>query len=278
MKNKFIIITGATSGIGKVAAIELAKVGAIIVFTSRDETKGEKVKEEIIAQSNNQDVEMMVCDLASFASIRSFCDAFKKKHDHLHVLINNAGIWELKRNLSQDGIELTLAVNHLAPFLMTNLLLDTIKANAPARVINVSSGLHFYGNVKFDDLEGEKSFNGSRAYCHSKLMNVLFTKELARKLQGSGVTVNSMHPGVVATSLSRNFHPVWRGMTKLFFISPQKGAETLIYLATSPEVEGLTGKYFYKKRAAKYSKKADDDAVASRLWQVSEDYVRDYLK
>lgn len=277
MKNRIIIITGATSGIGKETAIDLAKSGAKVVFTARDMKRGALVKQEIIDRSNSKDVEMMFCNLASFASIRSFCDAFKSKYNRLHVLINNAGIWELKRNFSQDDIELTLAVNHLAPFLMTNLLLETLKASTPSRIINVSSRLHFHGRVKFDNLEGEKFFNGSRAYCHSKLMNLIFTQELARRLDGSGVMVYSMHPGVVATRLSRNFNPVWRGLTRLFFISPIKGAETLIYLATSPEVDGVTGKYFYKKREAKYSKKADDEVVASRLWQVSEDYVKDYL-
>jgi NAD(P)-dependent dehydrogenase (short-subunit alcohol dehydrogenase family) len=273
MKDKICLITGGTSGIGKETALALAKMGAILVLPSRNPEKGEQVKQEIISKSGNQQVEVMECDLASFASIRSFAKDFIRKYSQLHVLLNNAGVWKTERKESKDGIELTFATNHLAPFLLTNLLLDVLMQSAPSRIINVSSGAHYAGRLNFEDLELKKSYNHIKAYNQSKVANVLFTRELASRLAGTGVTVNALEPGLVDTPLFENMGKVAQWIVGLIAKSPAKGAETNIYLASSPELEGVTGQYFKNKRRKRPAPQARNDESASRLWRVSEQYV-----
>lgn len=272
IKGKTAIITGATSGLGRVTAMTLARRGAELVLPVRSTEKGEALKKEIRDKTGNASVEVMSCNLASMNSIRQFAEAFREKHDRLHILINNAGIWEMKRRQSDDGIEMNFAVNHLAPFLLTNLLIDIIKASAPARIINVSSMIHKQARMKFDDLEGKKRWNRMQAYAQSKLANILFTKKLARDLKGSGILVNCLHPGVVNTNLFDQMPAFSRKIFELFMISPEKGAQTTIYLATSPLINGISGEYFAKGKMAKTTRHAQDMKVADRLWEVSEVY------
>lgn len=272
MKGKIVLITGATSGIGKETAIGLAKLGANIVFTARNLQNGEMTKDEIIKNSHNNKLDFIYCDLASFESIQSCCDEFKAGYDQLHVLINNAGIWNSKRRESKDGIEETFAVNYLAPFLMTNLLLDVLKKSRPSRIINVSSQAH-KGTINFDDIEFKKSYSGWKTYSHSKLAIILFTKLLAKKLEGTGVTANCVHPGMVATNLGRDSNIISRTIFRWFGKDPEKGAETTIYLASSPEVENITGEYFADKKIKQSSAESNDMAMAEKLWDVSAKYA-----
>lgn len=272
MKDRKVLITGATSGIGKETAIGLGKLGASLVFTTRDLEKGKRVRDEIIAASGNGDVEFLYCDLASFESIRKCCDEFKARHDRLHVLINNAGVWDRRRRVSKDGIENMFAVNYLAPFLMTPLLLDTLKGSTPSRIINLTSGLHS-GTINFDDIESEKSFSGFKVYRQSKLAVILYTRLLAKKLEGSGVTVNCLAPGMVATNLGRDAGRFSRAMFRLLGKKSEKGAETPIFLASSQDVENVSGEYFSKKAVKRSSEESYDIELAERLWALSETYV-----
>jgi len=272
LKDKIVLITGATSGIGKETAIGAAKLGGTIVFTTRNMQKGELTKDEIVKASNNKKVDFFYCDLTSFDSIRSCCDQFKAKYGQLQVLINNAGVWESKRKVSKDGIESTFAVNYLAPFLMTNLLLDGLKKGAPSRIINLTSGYHG-GTIHFEDIEFKRSFSGRKAYRQSKLAMILFTKLLAEKLEGTGVTVNCVNPGFTSTNLARELNFVLRAFFKLFGKDPKKGAETSVYIASSPEVENITGQYFVNKKIRQSSKESNDIEVAKKLWDSSVEYV-----
>jgi len=272
MKGKVVLITGATSGIGKAAALALARQGATVVFTSRDEAKGKAVQKELSDATSNPNIEMLPCDLASLQSIRQFCDEFRRRHDRLDVLINNAGVWTYKRQVSKEGIELTLAVNVLAPFLMTDLLLDLLKKSAPSRIVSTSSGLH-YGTINFEDMEAKK-FNGARAYRQSKLGLLLFTRLLAKRLEGSGVTVNAMLPGMVKTDLGREAGGFSRAMFKMMGTTPEKGADTIVYLASSPELEKVTGECFVKRMVKKTSKESCNMALAQRFWDVCEEYLK----
>jgi NAD(P)-dependent dehydrogenase (short-subunit alcohol dehydrogenase family) len=276
MKGRICLITGATSGIGKETAFALAKLGATIVFTARDIKKGEEIRDQLRTLSSNEMIEVLECELSSLQSVRDFCDGFRSKYDRLHVLINNAGTWEKERKLSKDGIENTFAINHLAPFLMTNLLLDIMKKSAPARIVSVSSGLHG-GTIDFEDLEFKRRFRGMSAYRQSKLANMLFIKELARRLQGTGVTANCLMPGFVATGLSRNSGAVSRAFVKILASSPEKGAETPIFLASSPEAEGISGQCFRKKRIAKTSRESNNQVLASKLWALSLKYSERWM-
>jgi NAD(P)-dependent dehydrogenase (short-subunit alcohol dehydrogenase family) len=276
MEGRICLITGATSGIGKETALALAKLGATVVFTARDIKKGEEIRDQFRALSRNEMIEVLECDLSSLQSVRDCCARFRSKYDRLHVLLNNAGTWEKERKLSKDGIENTFAVNHLAPFLMTNLLLDIMKKSAPARIVSVSSGLHG-GTIDFDDVEFTRRFRGMSAYRQSKLADILFIKELARRLQGTCVTANCLMPGFVATGLSRNSHAVSRAFVKILASSPEKGAETPIYLASSPEVEIISGECFKKKRIAKTSRESNDPVLASKLWDLSVKYAQKWM-
>ena len=251
-------------------------MGATVVIVGRDAQKTSQVVEEIRAASGNKNVDSLLADLSSQQEVRRLANEFKSKYSQLHVLLNNAGAVFMQRQLSVDGIEMTFALNHLAYFLLTNLLLDTIKASAPARIINVSSDAHTSGKIEFDNLQGERNYS-PRAYDNSKLANILFTMELARRLEGTGVTVNALHPGFVATGFAKNNGKVIAALVSIFAPlvarSPAKGAETSIYLASSPSVEGITGKYFYNSQVIPAAPQATDMVVARKLWDVSAEMV-----
>ncbi len=267
------MVTGANSGIGRAMSLALAKMGATLVMVCRDARKGDEALNAVRTESKNSSVTLMFADLSSLHSVRNLVEEFKEKYQKLHVLINNAGVYLAKCSITEDGIERTFATNHLGPFLLTNLLLPVIKASAPARIINVSSSAHLRASMNFDDLEGEKHYNGFNAYSLSKLENILFTYELARKLEGSGVTVNCFHPGVVRTNLGRDstgLLPLFFRAMRAFLLSPEQGAETGVYLAASKEVENVTGKYFAKKRVTKSSSESYDEDKARKLWKISE--------
>jgi NAD(P)-dependent dehydrogenase (short-subunit alcohol dehydrogenase family) len=278
MDGKIVMVTGATSGIGKITAEELARMGATVVAVGRDPARSEEAIRDIKAKSGSQNVHLLLADFASQRSIRKLAEDFKARWDKLHVLVNNAGVTVTRRALTEDGLETTFAVNHLGYFLLTNLLLDVLKASAPARIVNVSSAAHSQGRVNFEDLQGEKKWGALGSYSNSKLANILFTYELARRLEGTGVTANCLHPGVIpGTALAREMPKalvkVAEVLGKIFFfvISVEEGARTQIYLASSPEVAGVTGKYFIKSAEARSSKASRDTAAAARLWEVSEE-------
>lgn len=270
---KKVLITGGTDGIGKVTALELAKLGAHVIIIGRNPQKTEQTVREIRELTHNPRVDFLIADLSEQEQVRRVAAEYRHRYDQLHVLINNAGAFFAKRELTADGLEKTFALNHLAYFLLTHLLLDLLTKSAPARIINVSSAAHFGGKINFDDLNAEKSYSGWGAYSNSKLMNVLFTYQLARRLQGSGVTVNCLHPGFVATQFGKNNGGlIGLGLSlvqRVGAISPEQGAETTLYLATSPEVEGITGRYFDQKKAVESSKMSQDEETARRLWEIS---------
>lgn len=278
MQDKIGLITGATNGIGKAAALALARQGMTLVIVGRSPAKTQAVRDEIRAASGNERVEMIVADLSAMAEVRRAADEFLARFDRLDVLMNNAGAVFSERRETVDGYEMTFALNHLSYFLLTNLLLERLKASAPARIINVSSGAHRGATINFDDLHLRQGYGlgGFRAYSQSKLANILFTYELARRLAGSGVTANAMHPGFVATGFGHNNPGLMSAVVKLlhrFALTPEQGADTLVYLATAPEVEGVTGQYFEKRRAVRSSAVSYDESVARRLWEVSESLV-----
>ncbi len=272
LKGKVVLITGATSGLGKETARELARLGATIVFTTRDDEKGKETLEELQRTSGNKDIHVLFCDLASFDSIRACCDEYKSKFERLDVLINNAATWDYTRRLSKDGIENIFATNFLAPFLMTHLLLNLLKKSSPSRIINLTSGLHS-GIINFKDIEFKQKFSGFKAYRQSKLGVILFTRLLAKKLKGTQVTVNCVHPGINRTKLGRDAGRISQAVFKMMGKDPKIGAQTSIYLASSPEVEGVTGEYFYKKEKKESSKESYDMEMAKSLWDASVRYV-----
>lgn len=277
MHGKICLVTGATNGIGKATAQALAQMSATVVIVGRDAQKAAKVTGEIRAASDNQNVDWLLADLSSQQDIRRLAAEFKSKYPHLHVLLNNAGGTFMTRQLSVDGIEMTFALNHLAYFLLTNLLLEPMKASAPARIINVSSDAHSGGKIDFDNLQGERSYSSFGPYGNSKLANILFTTELARRLEGTGVTVNALHPGLTSTGFGKNnpgfFMKIMGAVVPLIGRSPEKGAETSIYLASSPEVQSITGKYFVDCKVTQPAPQAADSAVAKKLWDVSAEMV-----
>ena len=270
---KLILVTGGTSGIGKETIKKLALTGATVIFTARDVEKGEETKKEIIKETGNNNIDYLICDLASFISIRECAEEFIKRYQRLDVLINNAGVLSQEKQGSTDGIELNFAVNYLAPFLLTNLLLPLLKRNVPSRVINVSSSMHKEGEINFEDLESKKSFDKYKAYAQSKLALILFTKKLAKDINGSGVTVNALHPGVVGTEMTmqnvRKMNPIAAFIYKRTLLTTAQGAETSVYLATSPDVANVSGEYFVNKKIAHASPLASDIAVADKLWGIS---------
>jgi NAD(P)-dependent dehydrogenase (short-subunit alcohol dehydrogenase family) len=276
MDGRICLITGGTSGIGKSTAQELARLGATVIIVGRDAQKTAQVVAEIRAASGNKNVDSLLADLSSQQEVRNLAIEFKRKYTHLHVLLNNAGAIFMQRQLSVDGIEMTFALNHLAYFLLTHLLLDMMKASAPARIISVASDAHSGGKIEFDNLQGERNY-GSNAYGNSKLANILFTMELARRLEGTGVTANALHPGLVSTGFGQNnpglLIKIIRAVVPFIARSPEKGAETPIYLASSPAVENISGKYFYDSQVIPPAPHATDMAVAGKLWAVSADMV-----
>ena len=274
MQGKVCIVTGANSGIGKATALGLAQMGATVVMVSRNKVKGEEAQNEIKEKSGNDAIDLMLADLSSQESIRQLAENFQQHYEQLHVLINNAGVVNLTRRETSDEYEMMFAVNYLAPFLLTNLLLEKLKASAPARIINVSSDSHEAGYIEMEDLQSEKQYKFMRSYGQSKLAVVLFTYELARRLQGTGVTANCLHPGFVATNIGQNgVGSIGRGITKLIFsmlgISPEEGAKTSIYLASSPEIEGVTGKYFVKSIPVRSAPISYDETLQRQLWEES---------
>lgn len=282
MQGKVCLITGATLGIGKATAQALADRGATLTIIGRNPQKVTATVAELRASRGNAAVEGLVADLSSQAEVRRVTGEFLNRHDRLHVLINNAGGMFFSRHETVDGLEYTFALDHLAYFLMTNLLLDTLKASgapdAKARVVSVSSMAHQGAQINFDDLQGAKSYGAWRAYGQAKLANILFTHELARRLAGSNVTANCLHPGFVASGFAmNNLGGVIRSTARLVIrpiqISPEQGAQTSVYLATSPDVEGVSGEYFSKSKIARSSAASYDDAAAKRLWEVSDQLV-----
>lgn len=278
LSGKTILITGATSGIGEHAALELARMGAGLVLLCRNPDKAEAVRERIAREAGNDQIETLVADLASLGQVREAAEQFLASGRPLHVLLNNAGVLSRKRVATEDGHEIMFGVNHLAPFLLTHLLRERLQASAPARVVTVASGAHRYarGGLPMDDLGSERGYSMLRVYGQSKLANILFTRELARRFEGSGVTANCLHPGVVATGLFTSQGAVPRLLTavgSLFMLSPAEGARTLVYLCASPEVEGVSGKYFIKCREVEPGTAARDDAAARALWEASEELV-----
>lgn len=272
MSGKVCLVTGGTSGIGYVTARELAKVEANVVITARSEEKGKRSVEKLRAESGNSKINALIADFSFQSQVRKLVEEFKRQYDRLDVLINNAGAIYFRRTLTQDGIEMTFAANQLAPFLLTNLLLERLVSSAPARVVNVASNAHEGHVINFDDLEGERNYSFMNAYGQSKLANVMFTYELDRRLAGSEVTVNAVHPGYVGTNMGGNngwlvrlFLPI----NRLWAIDVDQGAETVIYLASSPEVDGVSGKYYYQNKAVPSSPYSHDENAAKRLWEVS---------
>ncbi len=277
-KSSVVLITGANSGMGKATSIELAKTGAVIVMLCRNSERGEEALKAVRTSSGNNSVELMLCDLGSLKSVRDFCSEFKSKYQRLNVLINNAGIILPGYHQTTDGYELQFGVNHLGHFLLTKELLSLLLAAAPARIINVASGAHKIGKIHFEDVNLKKNYTVWRAYAQSKLANILFTYELAKKLQGTGVTVNCLHPGAVATSMGINrdtgFGTFITRMLRPFFQTSEKGSETAVYLAVSHDIEGISGKYFYRKKSVPSSKRSYDKIAAEKLWDLSEKIVQ----
>jgi retinol dehydrogenase-12 len=282
MKGKTVVITGGNTGIGKEAAVGLAERGAHVIITSRDPARGEAAVAEIRERTGaDGEVEVMALDLASLASIREFAAEVGRRVDRLDVLLNNAGAVLLQRQVTADGFERTFGVNHLGHFMLTDLLLDQLRASAPARVVNVSSRAHKTAKtgLDFDDLQAERKYQPFLVYGRSKLANIYFTRELARRVQGTGITTNSLHPGFVRSDFGRD-GDLGRGLgvgitiaQRLFAIGPERGARTSIYLASSPDVNDVSGKYFVRCKPAAISKAAADDDAARRLWTASEELV-----
>lgn len=274
LAGKTCLVTGATNGIGRVSARALAKMGAKLFLVARDPQRAEETRAEIARAVPNADVRIILADLSSQAEVRRAAADFLATGEPLHVLLNNAGVTQLTRSETVDGIETTFAVNHLGYYLLTRLLLERIRASAPARIVNVASDAHrFGGPLDFDDLGATKKFTWMGVYGRSKLANILFTRELARRLEGTGVTVNALHPGAVRTGLGMNNDaPIMKLLVALarpFMRSPEKGAETSIWACSAPELAKVSGRYFSDRREREPNAIAQDDAAAKRLWDVS---------
>ncbi|HEC43838.1 MAG TPA: SDR family oxidoreductase [Bacteroides sp.] len=273
MKDKTVLVTGGTSGIGRAAANELARLGARVVITYRDKAKGEATLKEIRQATGSDQVYMLEVDLASLASVRRLADAFRKDFKQLDVLINNAGGYFGYRRTTAEGYEYTFGVNHLSHFLLTNLLKDLL-VEGKSRIVNVSSAAQAPGHINFDDLMLEKKFAGFRAYAQAKLANIIFSYELDRRWGKTGITANAVHPGAVGTNFGYDARPAIKFLIKLgkpFLKTPRQGADTVVYLASSPEVEGISGKYFARRKQLKSNAESYDQQVWTRLWEVSEE-------
>ena len=273
MAGKLCLVTGATAGIGKITATALASQGAELVIHGRNQEKAEITVNQIKTETGNHQVSYLLADFSDLDQVRELAKNFQDRYDCLHLLVNNAGGFFNKRTPTPYGVELTFLVNHLAPFLLTHLLLDPLKESEPSRIINVSSEAHRQDLMDFENLDFKKGYFGIKAYARSKLANILFTYELARRLEGTGVTVNALHPGHIATDIWKtNFGvigPALKRIMGLFSLTPEEGAENSIFLASSPEVEGIHGKYFIKNEPAQSSSTSYDEEIASRLWKLS---------
>jgi NAD(P)-dependent dehydrogenase (short-subunit alcohol dehydrogenase family) len=273
MRGRVALVTGVTSGIGKVTALALAKRGASLVCVCRDKTRSDAAIAEIKAVSGNTDVQLMLADLSSQSSIRELSAELHRTRPKLHVLVNDAGVVIPERRVTVDGLENTFALNHLGYFLLTRLLLDLLRSSAPARIVNVASEAERMGKIDFDDLQMERGYSPFGAYCRSKLANIMFTYELARRLEGTNVTVNAVHPGPVRTRFGEELGGLWGvaiWLFRPFMRSPEKGAETVIHLASSPDVEGMTGLYWSDRKPMRSIPLSYDEAIQKRLWEVSE--------
>jgi retinol dehydrogenase-12 len=272
MAGKVVLVTGATGGIGQVTARSLAGMGATVVVNGRDPQKTSTTVQSIRSQTGNESVDGLVADLSSQSQIKKLAEDFRARYDRLDVLVNNAGAIIMKREESVDGIEMTFALNHLNYFLLTHQLLDMLRASKPSRIVNVSSEAHRGARLNFDDLENRQGYTGWKAYGQSKLANIYFTYSLSATLENSGVTANVLHPGFVATNFGRSnggfFSPLFK-IIQMGAITPEEGAQTSIYLASSPEVAEVTGKYFVKSTAVSSSAVSYDKAAARKLWDVS---------
>ncbi len=268
MNGKVCVVTGASAGIGKETAKALAAMGATTALVCRNKERGDAAMAEISQAFPNANTQLFLADLSSQKQVRRVAEELSRAFPKIDVLVNNAGVIENNRRVTEDGLEMTFATNHLAYFLLTNLLLPNLKAAAPSRTVSVSSAAHYGATLHFDDLQNQKEYNGWRAYGQSKLANILFTFELARRLDGTGVTATCLHPGVIGTQLFRNLG-LLNAVAGLFLVSPEKGAATTIYLASSPDVEGVTGKYFDDKKIKEPSSAAQNIADAKQLWDVS---------
>ncbi|HEX9133276.1 MAG TPA: SDR family oxidoreductase [Ktedonobacteraceae bacterium] len=267
LQGKVCMVTGANSGIGKATALGLAKLGATVEMACRDQGRGDAARTEIQAASGNTAVEVALVDLSSQDSIRAMVADFMARHSRLDVLVNNAAVFKPARTVTPDGLETMFATNHLGPFLLTNLLLDTLRASASARILTVTAPSTT--RLNFDDLQGEKRFRPLIAFGASKMCNLLFTYELARRLKESGITVNAVHPGVVKSSLMKDAPLPVRWLTRLVGRSPEEAAETLVYLASSPEVAGVTGTFFKDKQPIHSNAYSHDQKVQRHLWDIS---------
>jgi NAD(P)-dependent dehydrogenase (short-subunit alcohol dehydrogenase family) len=274
MNGKICLVTGATSGIGKVTATALAAQGAQVILTGRNQAKTEQTVRQIRSQTGNPSVQYLLADFSDLDQVREMAGLFNQRYSRLDVLVNNAGAFFNTRQETPYGVEMTLLVNHLAPFLLTNLLLKTIQSSAPARIVNVASDAHPYDTLDFDDLSFKRGYFGFKAYARSKLANVLFTYELARRLDPGAVTVNALHPGHIATDIWKtNFSfigPALKWIMGFFSLTPEQGADNTIYLASSPSVAGITGKYFVKREPAPSFPLSYDEKIAQQLWDLSE--------
>lgn len=274
LSGKAALVTGANQGIGKVSALELARMGAAVTMVCRSEPKGRAALEEIVAAVKGATVELIVGDVSSLASMREIARRFLDGHDRLDILLNNAGVLATSRRESEDGFEHTFATNHLGYFYLTHLLRPTIEETRGARIVSVSSEAHRRGAIDFDDLQGRKRWSAIGSYAASKLANVLFTRELARRLVGTGVTANCLHPGVIGSGFASTDGGIAALLARLarpFLATTEDGAKTQVYLCSSPDVEGVTGKYFDKCKERMPSRAAQDDATARDLWAVSEE-------
>ncbi len=272
-KSRTIVVTGATSGIGRATAVGLAKLDSRLILVGRDAGRAEESVAEIRSATGRKDVEIVLGDFASQAELRRVADEILARTQAIHVLVNNAGVTMLKRTTTPDGLETTFAVNHLGYFLLTGLLLPRLRAGAPARIVNVASDAHRFGKLDLEDLQNEREFKAMRVYGQSKTANILFTRELARRLAGSGVTVNALHPGGVATRLGRGSGPLLDLLQRaimLFMKSPEQGAATSIYLASAPGLERVNGRYFADEKEKQPAPHASDPDAARRLWEISE--------
>jgi len=273
MAGKSVLVTGGTGGIGKATAIGLAVLGARVGITGRDQARTEAAAASIRAAAGSPAVDAFAADMSIQAGVRRLAAQVADTYPRLDVLVNNVGGFWAHRHVTADGLERTFALNHLAPFLLTNLLLARLTASAPARILTVSSGAHARGRIDFGDLQGERNYSGQRAYSQSKLANVMFTYELARRLDGTGVTATVLHPGVVRTGFGAEDREAYLAVlirvARVFMKTPAQGADTPVYLASSPQVEGISGRYFVNRKPKTSSNASRDTTAAARLWQVS---------